>query len=461
MAGIGFVLRKLMKKEDLSSILRAYFHAILASSGAWLFTVLALGSFFFVFKNWHHTEEVENFRAIILYNFSFSLVLSSPIVLISTRYLADCIYEKKLSDTTGLLLGSLVTLVSLSFLFAAGFYFLFTNLSFIAKLLAIANFLIVSMIWLLMVFISASTRYKTVTFSFLAGLAIAIISSVYFGFYYEISGMLLGFNLGLGATISSLLASILSQYPKASLNYFSFLHNIKKYRDLWLGGLFYNLAIWIDKWIMWLSPESERLSIGLSIAPYYDTATFTAYLTIVPGLATFLLTQETAFFEVYSKFYQDIQKHASLKKIHLNHQELIDSVLFSGRNILLLQLSICLVVLLLTPQIFNLLGMSFIMLGIFRFAVLGATFQVFIIFLGVLLSYFDYRRGTLKINLCFFFTNLIFTLATVWMGFSFYGYGFFLSCLVTFTFAALITEHYLRRLPYHAFITSNPSVRDI
>ena len=42
MAGIEFVIQKLTKQDNLLGVFRAYTHAIMASTGPWLFTVLAL-----------------------------------------------------------------------------------------------------------------------------------------------------------------------------------------------------------------------------------------------------------------------------------------------------------------------------------------------------------------------------------------------------------------------------------
>ncbi len=42
MAGIGFVLRKLYYRDNLTSLLRACAHSAFASTGPWLFTVLSL-----------------------------------------------------------------------------------------------------------------------------------------------------------------------------------------------------------------------------------------------------------------------------------------------------------------------------------------------------------------------------------------------------------------------------------
>lgn len=460
MAGIGFVLRKLMKKGDLTSVLTAYFHAVLASSGTWLFTVMALGSFFLVFNNWKPIEDVENFRAIILYNFSFSLEFSAPVVLLTTRYLADCLYARKLTEVPSLMLGSLIVLFAIGLPISSAFYFLYATIPLATAWMAVINYLIVSATWLLLVFISATQYYKTVTFSYLIGLVISVFAAVSFGTYYSITGMLLGFNIGLGVIVATLLGAIYAQYPQKYGHLFKFLRYINEYWEVGLIGVLYNLAIWVDKWIMWFSPHGVKLSSGLYIYPNYDMAMFLAYLTIVPGMAMFLLTQETTFFEVYVKFYRDIQEHASLSKIKANHRLMIDTFMLTGRNILLLQMCVCISVILLSPQIFSYFGINFIKLGIFRYGVLGATFQVPIIYLGVLLSYFDCRKGVVWIECIFFGTNALFTWVTLHLGFSFYGYGYFLSTVVTFIAAAIIAERYVSKLTYHAFITSNPSVRD-
>ncbi|MFA6915107.1 MAG: exopolysaccharide Pel transporter PelG [Parachlamydiales bacterium] len=458
MAGIGFVLRKLMKKRELSTVALAYFHATLASCGPWLFTVAALGSFFLIFKDWTYIKAVEDFRAVILYNFSFSLVISGPIVATSTRYLADLIYLKRLEDAPGLLLGSLIMLFAVSFPIVAIFYLFYVKISIWLALNAIANFMIVTGIWLLSVYISAVKYYKSVTFSFLAGMIIAVIAAISLGSYFSSSGMLAGFNVGLGFILAILCALVFAEYPKKSQNLFKYLKYFKKYWELPLSGLFYNLAIWVDKWIMWFAPEAETLNNGLIMYPDYDTAMFGAYLTIIPGLAMFLLSLETAFFEKYVMYFRSIQEHKNLRQIRSNFDGIIDTVINIGKNIFLLQICICVATLFSAPYLFNLVGLSYAKLGIFRFGVLGATFQIFFIFFSILLSYFDYRKGVLFITFMFFFTNACFTLVTLTMGFPYYGLGYFASTLVSFLLASFVFERHLQNLPYHTFLSTNPSV---
>ena len=107
MAGIGFVLRKLTRRDDLLGIMQGYTHAAMASSGPWLFTVLSLGAISALTADLDRLYEVTTFRLVIIYNFAFSLVFTGPILLVVTRYLSDMIYRKDVSGAVGLLLGSL------------------------------------------------------------------------------------------------------------------------------------------------------------------------------------------------------------------------------------------------------------------------------------------------------------------------------------------------------------------
>ena len=56
-------------------------------------------------------------------------------------------------------------------------------------------------------------------------------------------------------------------------------------------------------------------------------------------------------------------------------------------------------------------------------------------------------------------TNGAFTWITLQFGFAYYGYGFFVSAIVTFVVAAVMVGHCLGQLPYLTFVKNNTSVR--
>lgn len=458
MAGIGFVLRKLLEKDNLSGIVQAYLHATLASSGPWLFTVLALNAFFLMTGRNVEYQILENFRVIILYNFAFSLVISAPFTIISTRFLADLIYREDVEDAPAMMLGMLLLLSCISLPIVVTYYLFFTSMSLIVVLLSSANFILIVCIWQVCIFISAIKQYTGVTFSFVIGLVIAIFGAVQFANFSSEAGMLLGFNLGFSFILASLVALIFAEYPQKCTFLFRVVPYFQKYWLLVLGSLAYSVGIWIDKWIMWFAPEAETLSNFMVMYPHYDSAMFIAYLTVVPAMAMFLITQETSFFEHYVKFYRDIQEHANLKKIEDNHQTMMIQLANHGAALLLLQGSICVLTVFVAPRILDFLGMNFVQLGIFRFGVMGAAFQILTLFINVLLSYFDYRKGVCAIQIFFLCSNVILTLITREMGFAYYGYGYFLSNVLTFLLASWLVGRYIQKLPYYAFVVNNSAV---
>ena len=194
--------------------------------------------------------------------------------------------------------------------------------------------------------------------------------------------------------------------------------------------------------------------------PDYDSAMFLAYLSIVPSIAAFVLSIETDFYESYLRFYKRIQHHASFAEIEEAHHDIVSSILRGARMFVLLQGSICVVTILTAPRLFTLLGINFAQIGMFRIGVLAAFFHVLFLALSITLSYFDLRRTALRLQVLFLVTNGLFSWCTLQMGFSYYGYGYFLSAVTTFVAAFLAVAHYLNRLPYQTFVVSNASVRD-
>jgi uncharacterized membrane protein len=266
------------------------------------------------------------------------------------------------------------------------------------------------------------------------------------------TGLLIGFDLGLAVTMYSILARVLSEYPYPADKPMEFLTELKKYREVALGGIIYNLAIWIDKFVMWASPEANTLSSGMVSYPDYDSAMFAAYLSIVPSLAIFVYAIETSFFEKYLGFYKSIIEHQNYQEISKRHVSLVYDLIRSARNFLVIQLTISLTVVLLAPQIFESLNISFAQIGMFRLGVLGAFFHVLFLFTTIILSYFDLRKINLILYSVFLITNFMFSLISLKWGFPFYGYGYFMSSLVAFGLSFLVTVYFLKDLPYFTFV---------
>ena len=455
MAGIGFVLRKLSKSDDLSGVVQAFIYSTFISSGPWLFSVIALSIILSFGAEIIPFDGVRNFQLIIVYNFSFSFVIFGIFSLVITRFISDYIYNDNMEAIAGMMIGSLVLMYLIAVPLCYFFYFHIASFPSQIAFSAVLNFMIVIGVWHISVFLSTLKDYKTISFSFLIGMGFSVIAAFYLGEKFSTIGMLNGFSLGLCVILAVLFAQVFYEYPFLIKKPFAFLKYFPKYWQFFVAGLSYNIAVWVDKWIMWFSPEAMVSKSGLPYDLYYSSATFLGYLTIIPALGFFTFNIETKFNDKLMTFYCSIENKATLEQINYNHMDLIKSLFSSLMNFIVLQGSITLIIVLLASRLLDVLGMPTLQLGIFRYAVLGSFFQIFSVFFLILLYYFDHRNGAMMVNLVFLFSNTILTLISIKMGFSYYGIGFFLSSLITFVFSAIVTVHYLGNLPLHTFITRN------
>jgi uncharacterized membrane protein len=144
--------------------------------------------------------------------------------------------------------------------------------------------------------------------------------------------------------------------------------------------------------------------------------------------------------------------NAPLRKIEKNHSVLIQAFRKHAINLLALQVFITFLSITMAPKIFELLDIRLIVFSMYRFGVLGAFFHILTFLIIIILYYFDCRKQTLFIQLFFLIANAVFTYITLKLGFSFYGYGYFVAALITFLVALPILIKHIEKLPFHTFI---------
>ncbi|MGY9106365.1 MAG: exopolysaccharide Pel transporter PelG, partial [Alphaproteobacteria bacterium] len=219
----------------------------------------------------------------------------------------------------------------------------------------------------------------------------------------------------------------------------------------------YNCAIWIDKWIFWLSPSYATSIAGIPIYPAYDGAMFYAHLTLAPGLAVFFALIETGFYSHYRRFYWCVQNHGTLLEIEDAQKELEANAASGMRILLALHVAIAVGTLLLAPAIAEALSLMPTQIGIFRFAVVGTAAHAFFLYALILMAYFDMRRRVLILSCLFLVLNAVLTLVTQQMGYSFFGAGYFLAALISAAAAFALAQREFGRLRYLTLVGNNPS----
>ena len=89
MAGIGFELRSLLRRESLGGLLRAYGYAGLISSGPWVLSIVGVMGIGVVSVGTVPSTDVRRFLVSVNYLMAASLVLTGALQLMLTRFVAD------------------------------------------------------------------------------------------------------------------------------------------------------------------------------------------------------------------------------------------------------------------------------------------------------------------------------------------------------------------------------------
>jgi uncharacterized membrane protein len=337
MAGIGFELRKLASRDDLLGIVASLTHASIITAGPWLMSILALSGIDLLGSILVDVEKLRLFRMVTIYNFAFTLVSAGPLIIVATRWLADRIYDKKVEQAPGMLLTGMALLIVVQAPIVIYFYGVAADLKPAERVAAIVNYFLIASIWYVGLFLTALRDYGAITMGFAMGMAAAFAFTLLFGHAFGVAGMLTGFSVGIAVILYFQAARIFAEFPYRLTRPFAFLKGFFVYWELALSAFLYNLAIWIDKWLMWTVPGHEIVAGVMISYPLYDSAMFLAYVTVIPAIAIFVLAIETDFYEHYQAFYRNISGHGPLRQLESGHSAILVSLGRGLRNVVVFQ----------------------------------------------------------------------------------------------------------------------------
>jgi len=464
MAGIGFALDRLYRSTSLTDRVASFAHASVIAAGPCLLSVLCIWLISATISELEGKNIIASFRALIIYSFALSFVVTAPIALVSARLISDKLHDLRLADIPAIMLAAFGASAVLLVGCASALFGLPLDLQSAAVIAAVANCALIGLIWVACLFASVTRDYTAVTVFFAIGMALAVIG-VTVGYYQrpDLETMLWGFNIGLAATLFGLLARIIATFPFAvnriSAPMRALWRALVVYWPIALGGLFGAIGAWVDKWVVWFSPYGSQIQYGLLHAPLYDSAMFLSYLVVIPAYAAFIIRLEVNFFRNYRLFYSSILDHATLAQIQAHGRRLRDDTIASLSSITVPQLVICALVALAAPALIEVLDMQFRQVGTLRLGVIGAAFQFLFITCSSLTLYFDRRGVFLLLQLLFLVLNGGLTFALLALGPNYLGLGFLAASAISALIAYLALARTLYRLEYLTFIANNPAVR--
>jgi len=331
------------------------------------------------------------------------------------------------------------------------FYFL-CKIDFFYKIMGVLLFLNLGSIWLSMLFLSAAKNYIRLVLAFLVGTILSFVLGRYFGIWWDIKGVFLGYVVGQMAILFILLYSIYAEFSYQSFFSLEWLSYFKKFPLLILAGFFLNLSLWIDKIIFWFSKEDGKQVASLLYNDiHYGSTLFLSYLTMIPALTVFLVRIETSFYVYYRKFFGAIDAKKGLKEILKRKEELVNSLKESIAPLLKIQLFITGCAIIFASKIVEFFQFPTTATAIFRISVLAVFLQAMVIIMGILLLYLLEYKKVIFVYALFCVTNFFLTKLSLILGFPFWGFGLMISALVAFVLMYYFLDKQIGDLEFKTF----------
>lgn len=454
MAGIGFEIRKILRRDSYLAMFSAYAYAGIIGSGPWILSILGvliigLISLGVVVPHVLITQ----FQVTVTHLIAMSLILTGFLQLGFTRYIADRLFEKNTDAILPNFIGAIFVTTLISGLIGMALaIFAFPQQDAVYRILLIANFVVLCNIWIATIFLSGMKNYQAILVLYTIGYSIAVIAAILLR-SAGLNGLLSGILFGHFVLLSGMMLLIIRSYPSNRFIEFDFLRKKRMFISLVWTGFFFNLGVWIDKYIFWYTPSSGEAVIGLFHASIiYDLPIFLAYLSIIPGMAVFLVRMETDFVEYYQKFYDAVRDGGTLDYIQEMRDEMVETARQGIFEIIKIQSMAVLIVFVAGPSLLQAIGISQYYISLLYVDVVAAGLQV--VFLGIMnvLFYLDKRMIALILTALFAGLNLILSLLSIYLGATWYGYGFALSLLITVAVGLYWLDRKLAVLEYETFM---------
>ena len=454
MAGIGFELRKMLRRDTLLGLMQAYTYAGLIGAGPWVLSIvgiLLIGvlSIPFVLP----TGLITQFQVSVTYLISLSLVLTGPLQLAYTRFTSDRLFEKR-RDLVLPNFHAVMFIVTAASTLLGGLavVFLFPQQTAAYRLLMLAGFVVMGNIWIATIFLSGMKQYMSIIVVFFIGYAVTTGAALALN-RFGLTGLLSGFVIGQTVLLAGLLALIYRDYRSDHFISFEMFRKQYRYPALMLTGFLYNLGIWLDKFMFWYSPGTGQPVIGpLRASIIYDIPVFLAYLAIIPGMAVFLMRIETDFVEYYDAFYDAVREGASLQHIERMRNAMVEALRNGIWEIMKVQAIAAMMLFAAGTILLQWLQISTLYLPLLYIDVIAASMQV--VFMGTInvFFYLDKRKIVLSLVGTFVVSNVVFTAITLSLNPAYYGYGFAGSLLLVVLASLYLLDRKLDSLEYETFM---------
>ena len=454
MAGIGFELKKLFKNKGIIQNAKAYSYSTIITIGpSAICIMLVLGMQYILGLYGVGLSQRLVVTSAIVYAYILSQIVTSGFTMIVTRFVSDKIYNKEFEQILPSMYGTIIICLPIVSILSFLFY-MNSPLDFVFKLFAYCFNIEMTMVWIFMTYVSALKNYVKIIKAYIIGAIMGILALflfLHFQILTPIVAALVSVNIVFLVVLFVLTMSIVSylQIKKNKGKCFLFLQYFDEYASLFFINFFYTVGLYIHNIIYWMGDKSIEIEDTYYMAPFYDSPSFFAFLSMLPIMIFFVVRAETSFYERYRRYYKLIIKNGRFSEIEVAKKNMVDTLWDEIRNMMELQILVAIAFFLAMFMFFSRLGISEESKGIFEILLLGCFATSIMYVVVLLLLYFDDRKGALWIVSTFLVGGVVATLVCVYYELD--GFGFFIASITALVLGLIRINHYLNNINYYTF----------
>jgi len=460
LAGIGFELKKIFRERSVFHTLRGAMYSSFATIGPVVMIVVNLIIMYFVlgYVDVGYAER-DLFASTVLYVFIFSLIITSPLNSVLSRYIADKIFEEKTEDV----LPAYYVGLTINVVMAGGIGIPFAfweaivgKVNPLFVLLSYCMFTALVFVFYNMTYVSALKEYKRISMAFLAGMLTTFILAFVCAKVFKIAvttSIIIGFTVGFLLIGFLLFSLVRGFFLENTHNYNEVIRYIKYFKKLFFTNLFYILGLYVHNFVFWwFSDLTVLVRDTFRSAPVYDMATCLAMFSNISTMVIFMVQVEVNFHDRYQAYCQEVIGGTG-RYVETAKREMFRTLIKEVQHIIQIQLiltvSIFLIAIIFLPQ-FGFGGMVMVIYP----GLAAAYFLIFIMYsMVIFLYYFDDEKGAMYTTLAFFLGTLIGSLVSMNFTPNFYGVGTFFGAFLGWTVGFYRLRNVERYLDRHIFCT--------
>lgn len=313
MAGIGFELKKIYRKEGITRGALGVIYSTLVTIGPMVLVICSILLMYFLLgiSSVGYADR-ELLSTTILYTFIFSVIFTSPFNVILSRYLADKFYSE---DYSGILnsyyMGMVFSCGISSIVFLPVGWSLYVrggvDLPFIIA--AYVQWISLVILFFSITYLHATKDYKMIALFFLLGMAVSLILGFFLRYWFWIDvihSVIYAMATGFFLTSVCCYTYIKRYFYNTLGSYVESLRYFLGYKRLLFANLTYILGLYIHNFVFWTVPGRNFTANTLYSHQAYDMATCLAMFTNISTMISFTVVVETKFHTTYKNYMESV-----------------------------------------------------------------------------------------------------------------------------------------------------------